>query len=137
MYPFRYIMDSIRSWFKRRLSRNFRLEIDTLQTIQILAEREQMTPEEVADSILIHAFQNQQAQEENRRRWRTLTPREKDITGLICLNYTTRGIAEKLHIAQPTVKTHVAHILAKFDVPDRNTLKLMLSEWDFREWENF
>ncbi len=133
MYPFQYIMDTIRGWFRSKLSRNFRLEIDTLQTIQLLAAQEKKTPEEIADAILVGVFLDHQAQEENFRRWQTLTRREKEVVALICLGYNTREIADKLTIAQPTVKTHVTHILGKFGVQDRNSLRVILNGWEFKE----
>lgn len=134
MYPFQYIMDTIRGWFRSKLSRNFRLEVDTLKSIQLLAAVERRSPEEIADLILINALLDRQAEEDNFNRWQTLTRREKEVAALICLNYTNREIAERLSIAQPTVKTHVSHILAKFDVEDRDALRYLLKGWDFSGW---
>jgi len=56
-----------------------------------------------------------------------LTPREQDVTALICLNFTSRQIAARLHIFPETVKTHVERVLSKFNVPDHNTLRMLLS----------
>jgi hypothetical protein len=33
------------------------------------------------------------------------------------------------------VKTHVEHILSKFDTTDRFNLRLMLNGWDFSGWK--
>lgn len=42
-----------------------------------------------------------------------LTKREIDVLRLMCKNYTTKKIAETLHISENTVKYHKANLLAK------------------------
>jgi DNA-binding NarL/FixJ family response regulator len=49
----------------------------------------------------------------------TLSPREHEVLELMAQGLTNREIAAKLWISGPTVKTHVSHILAKLDQPDR------------------
>jgi DNA-binding CsgD family transcriptional regulator len=135
MFLFERVLRAIRGWFWRRKSANFTLNVETIRSLQFFAEREQRTPEELADKILIDAMRGQLTQEENFQRWQSLTRREQEVAALICMNYTTRQIAAKLHISPETVKTHVERVLAKFDVPDRNILRLMLSGWDFGGWD--
>jgi DNA-binding CsgD family transcriptional regulator len=135
MFLFQRILRKIRSWFERRPASSFTLNVDTLRSLEFIAEREKRTPEDVANQILNDALLKHQAQEENWQRWQSLTAREQEVTALICLNYTTRQVAAKLHISPETVKTHVEHILIKFDVPDRNILRLTLSGWDFSAWD--
>ncbi len=48
-----------------------------------------------------------------------LTPREVEILRLIAAGYSNREIAERLVVSEPTVKTHVAHILQKLNVSSR------------------
>jgi non-specific serine/threonine protein kinase len=48
-----------------------------------------------------------------------LTRREREITELIATGLTNRQIAARLFIAQRTVDTHVAHILAKLGCSNR------------------
>ena len=49
----------------------------------------------------------------------TLTSREWQIFELLREGLTTKQIAERLYVAQPTVRSHVAAILHKLEVPDR------------------
>jgi len=49
----------------------------------------------------------------------TLTPREKEIFGLIAIGIDNEGIAMKLKIAEQTVRNHVSIIYSKLDVHDR------------------
>ena len=135
MFLFQRVLRAIRRWFQRKQSANFTLNVETIRSLQFIAERERLTPEEVADRILVDAMRDRLAQEDNWQRWHSLTPREQEVAALVCLNYTTRQIAAKLHISPETVKTHAEHVLDKFDVPDRNILRLLLSGWDFSGWD--
>ncbi|WP_245679579.1 ATP-binding protein [Actinomadura hibisca] len=54
-----------------------------------------------------------------RRRARSLTPREREIAGLVAEGLSNRRIAERLVIAKRTVDSHVEHILAKLEVASR------------------
>ncbi len=49
-----------------------------------------------------------------------LSPRELEVLGLMAEGLTNRQIGARLWISEPTVKTHVSHILAKLEEPDRN-----------------
>jgi len=135
MFLFQRLLRAARRLFVRKQDSNFNIDVDTLRSLEWIAERERRTPEELANQILGEVLRTHRAQEDSWQRWRSLTPREHDVTALVCLLYTTRQIAATLRISPETVKTHVAHIMFKFDVPDRNTLRLLLSGWDFSVWE--
>lgn len=49
----------------------------------------------------------------------TLSAREREVLSLIALGKTNREAAAQLHISEATVKTHLLHIYAKLDAPDR------------------
>jgi DNA-binding NarL/FixJ family response regulator len=49
----------------------------------------------------------------------TLTPREVEVLRQIVQGASNRIIAERLVIAESTVKTHIYHIFAKLDVSSR------------------
>ncbi len=49
----------------------------------------------------------------------TLTPREKEIFGLVAVGLDNEGIANKLNIAEQTVRNYVSMIYSKLDIHDR------------------
>jgi two-component system, NarL family, nitrate/nitrite response regulator NarL len=51
-----------------------------------------------------------------------LTPREKQVVGLICRGMKNKQIAENLHITPGTVKVHLMHIFEKTGLKDRLAL---------------
>lgn len=50
----------------------------------------------------------------------TLTARQKQILGLLVLGLSNREIAERLFLAEVTVKTHLTKIFAKLEVQSRS-----------------
>ena len=51
--------------------------------------------------------------------FQTLSPRERQVTALICQGYTNRQIACRLTISPETVKSHASSILHKLGHPRR------------------
>src|SRR5512133_635772 len=136
MYLFQRILRHVRGWFGGRSSaNNFALDVRTLYRLRVVAERERRTPEEIANSILEDALRGDVSDEVMYAAWRLLTPREQQITMLICLNYTSRQIATRLNISPETVKTHVTNIIHKLEVPDRHHLRQLFNAWDFSPWD--
>ena len=53
-----------------------------------------------------------------------LTPREVDVLNLIGTGCTNREIAQKLYIAEGTVKSHVTHILNRLNLKNRSQIAI-------------
>ena len=111
------------------------LDKSTLYELQNLAEQENRPKEAVAADLLTFALVQRGAAETKLRLWQELSPREREVTALLCLSYTNSQIARRLSISTPTVKTHVRNVLRKFGLSRRSDLRLVLAEWDFSAWD--
>jgi DNA-binding CsgD family transcriptional regulator len=99
-----------------------------------LAEEEERPLDEVGQKMLSFALQHRQEAAENLNTWKSLTPREKEITALACLGNTNKEIANQLFISPATVKTHLRNAKRKFGLRSKLELRKTLSDWDFSRW---
>ncbi len=60
-----------------------------------------------------------QLQERHGQSMTILSPREQEVLALLGVGHTNREIGELLHVALPTVKTHVQAVFAKLGVSHR------------------
>lgn len=115
--------------------RTFSLDAELRRSLQALADQERLPPQEVAAHLIRNALEGRRQMEAGWQSWLALTPREQQIAALICLDYTSRQIANRLEISPQTVKTHVHNLLVKFNVRRRQELRQLLAGWDFSAWD--
>ena len=131
-----YIWRRLRETFKRsdetRLT--FELDQEARLSLQRLAHEERRSDTEMAAGLLSDVLERLQADNAYWDAWENLTPRQKQVTALVCQGYTNRQIAARLKISPETVKTHVRNILYKFNLHRRSELLRTLSGWDFSAW---
>lgn len=64
-----------------------------------------------------------------------LTPRQQQVANLTTRGYTNHQIAQALVVSPETVKTHIRHVLEKFDVASKADLRVLLLDLKIRWWE--
>ncbi len=121
--------------FQRRTQRLLQLDEELLHALGKLAQQEQRSEEEVAVRLLASSLAVHDQAAANIRHWEELSDREKEVVALVCLRYTNRQIAGILHLSPETVKTHVQHSLHKFGIRTKEELRILLTHWDFSEWD--
>lgn len=110
------------------------MDVETFETLRLIAKREKLTPEEAASRLFGQAVQEQDYHSEAAHCWEELSPRQKQVAAHIYRGDTTRQIAAELHVSQTTIKSHVEAIFRKFGVNRREALRAMLSAWDLRDY---
>jgi DNA-binding NarL/FixJ family response regulator len=102
---------------------------DFVQAIRIIAAGEALIAPSVTRRLLDRfAKLAVPADETHAERLRELTEREREVLVLVAHGLSNREIAERLVLAEPTVKTHVSHLLLKLDMRDRAQLVVLAYE---------
>jgi RNA polymerase sigma factor (sigma-70 family) len=123
----------------RQASNNGHLifETDTELSTQLwLAARLQdITTERLVGELLTRGLAQEAFRVQAEAALATLTPREQEIAWLTAQGHTNRQIAENLVISPETVKTHMRHVLDKFNVNSKTDLRLLFIDLGVRWWE--
>ncbi len=112
----------------------YHLDATLADSVRELSILDQRPLDEVAADLLTLGLRQRQAEIAKLRAWHTLTPREKEVTALICQGYTNQEIATRLTLAPTTVKVHIRNVLAKFELHSKVALIQHLAHWDFGAW---
>ncbi len=114
-----------------------KLKIDSprniLNEVRALAEQEECSESQVIFYLLNQALRLHRLNSQTHRYWISLSFREKQVAALICSGLTDRQIAARFAISPETVKTHVRHVLRKFRLHSRQSLRDILLECEIFE----
>lgn len=132
MFP-EHLLDS----FKYLLFPSHFVKLDDRLSLALaqLAEEEEQALDELGQDMLHFALKHRRAAAENLATWKSLTPRERQVTALTCLGHTNKEIARHLVISPATVKTHLRNAKRKFGLRSKLELRNALADWDFSDWE--
>jgi DNA-binding CsgD family transcriptional regulator len=115
--------------------RYFEISESLQVTLSTLAEREGRPEEQFAQELLAAGLTEYYSLDELWKKWESLTPREKEVTALVCLGCTNRQAAARMSVTPATVKFHLHNVLEKFGLESRSQLQKMLEGWDFSAWK--
>jgi DNA-binding NarL/FixJ family response regulator len=102
---------------------------DFVAAIRIVASGEAMIAPSVTRRLLERFVQATPSADPARDRLvGQLTEREREVLELVAQGLSNREIADRLFLAEPTVKTHVSHLLLKLDLRDRAQLVVLAYE---------
>lgn len=87
--------------------------------IRTVAEGDALLAPSVTKRLIAEFSRSQPARTETVPGLDELTPREREVLGLIATGRSNAEIAEELVLGETTVKTHVARVLMKLDLRDR------------------
>ena len=105
---------------------------DFVRAIRIVASGEALIAPSVTRRLLERfAKLAVPADETHADRLRDLTDREREVLKLVAQGLANREIADRLTLAEPTVKTHVSHLLLKLEMRDRAQLVVLAYEVGF------
>jgi DNA-binding CsgD family transcriptional regulator len=99
------------------------------------AERNRMTPEGAAIAWLGIQAKAYQQDKQAERLWSALTDREQQVVALCCLEYSDQEIADMLHIAYGTARTHLYNAIYKLGIHRKPELLFLLRNWDFSKFD--
>jgi ATP/maltotriose-dependent transcriptional regulator MalT len=71
---------------------------------------------------------------EVRRKWFSLTIRERQVVALVCMGHRNYDIASMLNVEYTTIQTHLQHIFYKFDLRSRKEIREALKSWQAEKW---
>jgi len=107
---------------------------DLLRSVETLSAREGYPPDEMILVLLEQAVNDRSRLDHAHRSWESLSTRERQVTALVCEGLTGRQIAARLVLSPETIKTHMRHILRKFNISSRRELRRLLADWDLGPW---
>jgi DNA-binding NarL/FixJ family response regulator len=91
---------------------------DWMQYLRALLDDDAQVSRQMADKLFLH-FRTQTKDDGGFPDAGALTPRERELIGLIASGQTNRQIADRLCISEHTVKNHIKNMLEKLGLDNR------------------
>jgi DNA-binding NarL/FixJ family response regulator len=92
---------------------------DLIRAIRVVASGDALLAPSVTRRLIEEFAKRPEPQGRKTKQLETLTERERDVLREVARGLTNAEIAARLHVAETTVKTHVAHMLDKLELRDR------------------
>jgi DNA-binding NarL/FixJ family response regulator len=92
---------------------------DLLRAIRVVASGDALLAPSVTRRLIEEFARRPEPAARSSKRLEGLTDRELEVLREVARGHTNAEIAIRLHVAETTVKTHVAHLLDKLELRDR------------------
>jgi len=92
---------------------------DLIKAIRVVASGDALLAPSVTRRLIQEFARRPEPQARKAKQLESLTDRERDVLREVARGLSNAEIAARLHVAETTVKTHVAHVLDKLDLRDR------------------
>jgi DNA-binding NarL/FixJ family response regulator len=102
---------------------------DVAEAVRRAAEGEILVPARQLAALLARRRTQAQRQAERSQKLERLTPREREILGLLAEGMDNREVAARLHVSYSTVRSHVRHVLGKLGARSKLEAVVRAAEW--------
>lgn len=92
---------------------------DLVRAIRVVASGDALLAPSVTRRLIEEFARRPEPAARSHQRLKELTEREVEVLKQVARGHTNAEIAANLHVAETTVKTHVAHLLDKLELRDR------------------
>ncbi len=92
---------------------------DLIKAIRVVASGDALLAPSVTRRLIEEFAKRPEPATRKAKQLETLTDRERGVLREVARGLTNAEIAARLHVAETTVKTHVAHVLDKLELRDR------------------
>ena len=92
---------------------------DLIKAIRVVAAGEALLAPSVTKKLIEEFAKRPEPAPPKTKQLETLTEREQEVLREVARGLSNAEIAQRLHVSETTVKTHVAHLLDKLDLRDR------------------
>jgi DNA-binding NarL/FixJ family response regulator len=92
---------------------------DLIRAIRVVAQGDALLAPSVTRKLIEEFAKRPERTISKSKELQTLTDREREVMGEVARGLTNAEIAQRLHVSETTVKTHVAHLLDKLELRDR------------------
>jgi DNA-binding NarL/FixJ family response regulator len=92
---------------------------DLIRAIRVVASGDALLAPSVTRRLIEEFAKRPEPQARRAKQLEVLTEREREVLREVAGGFTNAEIASRLHVAETTVKTHVAHVLDKLELRDR------------------
>lgn len=92
---------------------------DLIKAIRVVAAGDALLAPSVTRRLIEEFAKRPEPAMRKAKELESLTDRERQVLREVAHGYTNQEIAQRLHVSETTIKTHVAHLLDKLELRDR------------------